>query len=318
VAAEAAEDAAQEQAFNPTPQPVAPAGETPTDPVQPEQPEAPEAPAAEDTFDGGQFNPDTLPPELQAGWKQLQAAYTQKTQALAEERKQFEAYGSQEELNQALDLYNRIQDPRNWPDLYSGLTEAMQELGMTPAQAHTAATEAMQEAQQPAAPTSPAGDEFAALESDPELAPLVRMVREQQAELDRFKESEQLRAEAEQAERTRLQLVGEITRQEGAIRQANPKYNDEDMDMVYALSSHFGNLLQGQEFLESYFQSRFARVMGEKESLNTVATTPGTVSTAPSHVVRDPAELTSEDIAAELEESIRQQVAAGQIDMSDF
>src|SRR6185312_3269254 len=43
-----------------------------------------------DTFDGGKFNPDLLPDELQPGWKQLQAAFTQRTQELAEQRKQFE------------------------------------------------------------------------------------------------------------------------------------------------------------------------------------------------------------------------------------
>src|SRR6266511_2123467 len=52
--------------------------------------DTPEPAPVADTFDGGKFNPDTLPAELQPGWKQLQADYTRKMQEVAEQRSQFE------------------------------------------------------------------------------------------------------------------------------------------------------------------------------------------------------------------------------------
>src|SRR5690242_18392814 len=95
------------------------------------QPEPEQSARAEETFDGGKFNPDELPAELQDGWKQLQAAFTQKTQELAAQRAQLEALGDPEVLQQAVDLYGRISDPQNWAQLHGELTQAMQQMGMS-------------------------------------------------------------------------------------------------------------------------------------------------------------------------------------------
>jgi hypothetical protein len=57
---------------------------------QPQVSETPEPPAPEsDGFFSEKFDPSTLAPELQARYKEMQGAFTTKTQSLAEERKNF-------------------------------------------------------------------------------------------------------------------------------------------------------------------------------------------------------------------------------------
>jgi hypothetical protein len=179
------------------------------------------APAEQNTnlFEGTQINPDELPPELQPLAKQLQAAFTQKTQLLAEERKQFEALGDPTSIQQAVDLYSRISDPNNWIQLHSELTAAMQQAGMSLPEAQAAATQAVTDVatQQASLPR-----EFEDL--DPELHPLVQKLQETQARLDDFEaraNQEQLNREAE---RQHILLLNELTRQEQVVRERSSFY----------------------------------------------------------------------------------------------
>jgi hypothetical protein len=260
---------ADEQASDPFAQ--TPSGDTEKPaPVQPQgeaagqEPPAPQPePPAPDTFDDGSFNPDTLAPELQAGWKQLQAAYTRKTQELAAQRQQFEAFGDPEVVEQAVDLFTRIQDPLSWPQLHQELTEAMVQYGLSPAEAQQAASEAIQEA---AAPAANAPD-FAALESDPELAPLAQHLQSLQSRLDSFEQRAAQEREVMEAEQLHAAMVGELTRQETAIRQARPDYTDGDLDAIYQLSSfHNGNLIAAQHAYEDFLGARMQRYFDSKQS----------------------------------------------------
>lgn len=197
----------------------------------------PEAPAAQnpDLFEGTPINPDELPAEMQPLARQLQAAFTQKTQDLAEQRRQFEALGAVEEVQQAVDLYARITDPSNWAQLHQELTTAMQQAGMTPAQANAAAAEVVEAAQVPA----PSLDDI----DDPDLAPLAQMLKQQQAELDLLKTEREYEQANQQAEYQRQAFLGELQRQENAIRAAHPEWDDEKIEAVYEMSSfHQGNL----------------------------------------------------------------------------
>lgn len=315
-AIEAAVQADSSDQANPFAAPEAPPAGEPTPQVQPSaQPVEPQAPAppvapvapveqpAADTFDGGQFNPDELPDELKPGWQQLQAAFTRKTQELAEQRRQFEALGDLESLQQAAELYNQIADPSNWPQLHAELSMAMQEYGLTPAEADQAAAEAMQ-AELPA--------DLAQLESDPELAPLLQHTREIQARLDAFEQMQAEREAMEEAERTHEMLVGELMRQANAIRQARPDYTDDDMNSIMQLSSfHNGNLIAAQHAYEEAVQRRIAQYFAGKQS----------ASSEPA--VQPPAgagvESTQEEIPETLEEAeawaiehLRQRQAAGE------
>lgn len=295
----------------PAPQtPEPPAGETQPE-VQPQaQPVDPAAPV--DTFDDGAFNPDNLPAELQAGWKQLQAAYTRKTQQVAEERRAFEQLGSPEEVQQAVQLYSRISDPRNWPQLHADLSDLMQQYGMTPAEADAHAAAAMEQAAstEPSAPAVPA-------DIDPELAPLYQEMQQTKAELAQLRaereQAAEARAQEEQAERLRLAIDGELTRQENAIMQANPTYGQGDMDAIYELSSYFGgNLIQAQARYEALRSEWVGRYVEQKSS---AADAQGA---HPVPVVAPPATQTGEkktleQVGAEAEEYFRQLQAAGEL-----
>lgn len=248
-----------------TPESQTPEGES-TPQVQPE-------PTLEDTFDGGQFNPDALPPELQEGWKSLQAAFTKKTQDLAEQRKQFETLGPLEELQAALELQNRIADPSNWGQLHRELSEAMQRYGLSPAEANAEASRQMGDTAQ--AQPQPTPTKLPDLdENDPELGPLVKLLKEQQARLDGFESAQvQARAKAEE-ERITQAVIGEMHRQDGFLRESHPLLQgldpekaDERMDTIYDMSiAYNGNLIMAAERLnqimvadrESYLAAKTA------------------------------------------------------------
>lgn len=311
VAADAGTAAAEQARFS-TPTPDSPAGESPSAPVQPE-PVAPpaaeevvEEPAVADTFDGGKFNPDELPPELRPGWAQLQAAFTKKTQELSEQRRQFEALGSIEELQQAAELYERISDPSNWAVLHAELSAAMEQHGLTPAEAHAAATQTLQE-NQPDLPALP--DEV----DDPELAPLQAHLKAMRAEIDGLRAEREAERQELEARRLHLQLVNQMQEQQAIIRQNNPSYGDEDLTMVTELSSfHNGDQLAAQERLEAYVADRIARYYEEKTAVPSAAHKAPATPVAPAPPAE---EMTVEQAAREAEEYVRQLQAAGELEL---
>jgi hypothetical protein len=282
-----------------------------------EEPEAPEAP--EDTFDGGQFNPDELPEELRPGWRQLQGAFTRKTQEIAGTLREAEALlglgVDAETATHAVDLYSRINDPDNWLTLYEQLGQVMEQNGIEVPGAKAALA-----AQTPVAPAVDDAQLDALVEADPDLAPLVATLRAQRAELSQVG-SVQARLDAldaerqaaiEEAEQMRHHqtLLADIQRQESDIRSAFTHYKDEDVDMVYEVSTaHAGDLIAAQERLESYVQGRIDRAMASKGR-------PKTASTKAAPVKQEPrADETLEDIHEETVEHLRALQRAGSLDI---
>lgn len=284
-----------------TPQPSdTPAGDGPQ--VQPE----PTQQSVEDTFTP--VNPDELPEEVRPLVRQLQADYTRKTQALAEQRRQIEALGDVESLQQAVELYQRVADPNNWAQLHAELTTELQRMGYTPAQASQMAGEAVTAQQQPA--------EEPEWSDDPELAPFRTAFEQQQARLDALEQQLFERAQMEQAQQLHMALVGEMQRQENAILQANPHYTDEDLAAVYELSSfHNGDLIQAQQRYEAILENRLQNYFAKKSAAA------GAVSTqpAPSGVgtIAEPVTgpQTIKDVGAEVEDYIRGLMAAGELSL---
>lgn len=282
-----------------------PEGATDAAPEAQVQAEAQVAPESEQTeaFDGGKFNPDELPPELQAGWKQLQAAFTQKTQELAAERQQFEALGDPEAVQQAIDLYNRIGDPTNWQQLHAELTQAMQGMGMTPFEAQQAATEAM--TQQPAAPAT---DQFE--DMDPEMASLAKQLQETRSELDQFKQGFQEQLMNQEAERQYIQAVTELQKQEAAIREAHPSWGDDKIEAAYQLSSFYnGSLAQGAARLEQVLAAERELYLSQKagamdDSTRTPATafSPDTTKVVEPQTIKEAEAAATEEFIARLAE----------------
>jgi hypothetical protein len=269
----AATDTAAERGEQAPTTSVTDAPEGATQPESTSQVQPQETANTSELFDNGQFNPDTLPPELQPAWKQLQAAFTKRTQEVAAERSQIEALGSVEEIQQAVELVSRISDPQNWVQLHGELTEAMREAGLTPAEAQAAATEVMQQT----SPDTPGLDGFA---DDPELAPLAQMLKETRAELDAFKqERDQERMNAE-AERQHIQYLTELQKQEAVIRESHPQWGDDKIEAVYEMSSFYGgNLAQAASRLDALLNAERELYLNQKSGAMTDSTrTPSTTT----------------------------------------
>jgi len=288
----------------------APVGETQqnlNNEVQPAEPVAPAQQNTADLFEGTPVNPDELPEELKPLAKQLQAAFTQKTQALAERSKQIEALGDLEVIQEAVDFANRINDPANWVQLHAELTTAMQQYGLSPADASAAAAEAMgaQPVESPAAQALNL-DEI----DDPELAPLAQMLRDQQAQIEALKNEREEERQTAQAEYERQAFLGELQRQENAIRGAHPDWDDEKILTVYQMSSFFnGNLTQAAERLEGILAAERALYLSNKESVATNLGTqvPPRGAGTPSQRVEHPE--TIKDAEAEAMEFFKNRVA---------
>lgn len=240
-----------------------PEGGTPAPQVQPEPgrdffrdeqgrfatPATPEVPApTADTFDDGKFNPDLLPPELQPGWRQLQAAFTQKTQTLAEQSKQFEGMDPAV-AREAVELYTALQDPNYLVQFHGELTTALQAQGLTPAQASAEAARQVEEA---TGQTGAVTDHLAALRNDPELAPVAEIVSRLEQQVTAMEAERVAERESQEVAQMQMALAGELVRQESVLLQQGA--TEQDMDRIYALSPNFGgNLL---EAAESYRQMR--------------------------------------------------------------
>lgn len=213
------------------------------------------APVADTSlFEGTQINPDTLPPDLQPLAKQLQAAFTRKTQDLAAERAQ---------TAQAVELFNALQDPTYLQQFHAELSTHLQAQGLTAAQASTEAAQRI-EAEVGGQGEAPPVD-LAALKADPELAPLAQLIEAQNQRLDTFEQQTKAREEAEAMAQWQMAVAGELQRQEMSILQANPHYTDADMDAVHELAAYFdGNLHQAQARYEAIGQQLVDRWVAQK------------------------------------------------------
>lgn len=286
--AESALNGAIAEDFGDTPAPVpapAPVEQAPAAPATPEGPVAPVQPVqtrdefgrftqptpaapvpsvdtTPDLFEGTAINPDTLPAELQPLVKQLQAAFTTKTQGLAEQRRQFESLGNLDEVRQAAELYRALQDPGYLQEFHGELTKALEAQGLSTGQARA---EAARQIEEQSAPTQSISDALARLKDDPELGPLGDAFTQLRSELDEFKSSQTRREEAEQLAHAQMAMAGELQRQEMAILQSHPDYQQEDIDLNYELSAFFdGSLIEANQRIENYVQNRLERYLAQK------------------------------------------------------
>lgn len=216
--------------------------------------------SAEDAFTN--VDPSALPPELQPIYKSLQADYTRKTQSLAEQRKQYESFGDPERVAQAVAFVDQLQNPLYLKQFHGELSEYLQSMGMSPAQANAEASQQIADAQQANAVVA---DPLADYESVPELAPFAQHVKTLEQRLASFEAAQSERMRAEQEERLHLAMVGEIQRQESAIRTANPSYTQDDIDAIYEIGAFYdGNLLRAQERYEEVIGKRLTSYLANK------------------------------------------------------
>jgi hypothetical protein len=216
----------------------------------------------EDSFTGPDFNPDLLPEDLQPGWKQLQAAFTRKTQELAEERKAYEALGSREELEQAREFYQSLQDPEYLQAFYGELGNVLQELGLSPEQAAAVA----EEVAPPATPELP--PEMARVaETDPELAPFIQEFANMRSELQEFKQQQEQQQQAMAAERQLMDQAAEIDRMVQVVRTDHPEYTEADWESIYDRAIAVdGDVLKAAELFQADKERILSEYLDSKET----------------------------------------------------
>lgn len=208
-------------------------------------------------------------PEMLLQWKKsLQADYTKKTMEVADWRKLGETGLSLEEQRNAAELYQRLQDPNSLLQFQQELSQYVQDQGFPRQAADAMATE--QAAAIAPAPEWDENDEY----QDPQLAQVVNLVKQQQAQIERLTSTvSQTQAEREaQAEFNRT--ASRLTAEEREIRAANPSYSDEDLADIYSMMGPEADLKAAQVRFESIFGARMARYLGTKESAHQTTPTP--------------------------------------------
>lgn len=221
-----------------------------------------------DSFTGPDFNPDLLPPELQDGWKQLQGAFTKKTQSLAEERRTYEELGTPEELKQAREFYQSLQDPEFLQNFYGELGTVLGELGLNEAPADA----------EEVAPVAPElSPELAAItQSDPELAPFVQEFASMKDRLDQFERVQTEKQQAMDDERQLMTQAAEIDRMVQVVREQNPNYGDDDWQAIYDRAVAFdGDVLQAADLYEKDRARIIEQWTSSKQTPHAVSPTSG-------------------------------------------
>jgi hypothetical protein len=179
----------------------------------------PEDPA--DSFSN--IDPNSLPPELQAQYRNMQADYTRTKQGLAEQYKGIDP----ERARQSLDFIEALEtDPNFVVTVHQQLSKALEDAGMSPAQAAQSAASAIQE-QSSLGGDDP--DEFGAPDSG---------LAKEVAELRQWKE-------AQEAQQYESNLAAHLQRQEMGIRQSDPSLTEPEFDRIYELAfAHGGDLVK--------------------------------------------------------------------------
>jgi hypothetical protein len=210
-------------------------------------------PAVDQTEDAPSFThiPDeALSPELLAVKRSMQGHFTQKTQEVAELRKVQEEFGfeSPAQLREAVQAYQTLSDPNNWPRLHQELSQHLQSQGLPAGVADQAAAVTLGEA----VGDLPEQGSYPDIESDSDdwdggdgqnaLAQQVKQMQAQQEQLVRYiKETEQRQTQEAQLHA----LATQMTQDEHVIRAAH-KDMDEDtlegyIDAVYGLEAAAGD-----------------------------------------------------------------------------
>jgi len=204
----------------------------------------------EDSFMGSDFNPDLLPAELQPGWKQLQGAFTRKTQELAEQRKQFEELGDPDEIRRATDFFQSLNDPEYLQAFHQELGNVLQEMGLSPQEAAEAAQEITAEAK-PSEIQLP-NDLKELVASDPELSPLAQEIASLRSELDGFKQAQAAERQELELERQVMAQTAEIEQMVRVVGEQHPEYAEDDWQAIFDRAQAFdGNVLEAAERYEA-------------------------------------------------------------------
>lgn len=212
-------------------------------------------------------DPNSLTPEMRTMFDGMQKAFTEKNQALAEERRAYESFGGLENVQTAMEFVSSLQDPQNLISLHSELSDYLQASGYTKAEADAAATSAIDEQQ--GFQGEPQEQDYGF--SDPEVSSLKSELADLQAWRDQFEV---------QQETARLEL--EIERAENALR-ADRNYGDEDVSRIYNLAyAYGGNLFAAADAYDQWKSELLSSYVNQKSEVpSPVANVVGTFGQEP-------------------------------------
>lgn len=204
------------------------------------------------------INPDDLPDELKPFAKQLQADYTRKTQALAEQRKAFEAFGeaNPSEVLEAYQFTQRLQsDPQYALQVHGELTRALQAEGLTLGEAQAAATQAMQQPDETPDPWDMNEEMYGVVPPQ---------VQQQLDQMQKFMQDYQQQVEQQN-------MVNEYMRQDAMIRQAHPEYSEQDMEHITQLAYAHGDLVKAEQAYADMRSQIMSSYLGQKKTVPATA-----------------------------------------------
>jgi hypothetical protein len=228
----------------------------PTPENNPAAPSAPDTPGTapdagttseEDSFAPG-IDPTTLPPELQAIYRGMQSHFTRSQQAIREKEAALDGLNV-DEARGALEFINALNtDPQFASAVHQELSQALQSAGMSPQQADAVAANELQSQSE----SYDDGEQYGSV--PPEV-------------LQRLERAEQFMSQ-QQEQQQRSFYETELNRQEMAIRQGHPEWDDDDIATVYGLAyAHGGDLNAAAEAYVAE-QARWAtRFLAQKASV---------------------------------------------------
>lgn len=260
---------------------AAPAAPETTEPAtEPAATQAPEAGTEEPTDLFASIPEEALTPEMQQLRRSLLADYTQKTQEIAPWRKLGKELGVDDpsQVREALEVYQRLQDPSQWPMIHGELTQYMQQYGMSVPEASQAAADALASFA-PAEPTSEPDpfDGFDTDELDPTTAQLMSTVQGLQDQLRQMQQSQQQAALQAQQQAQVNAIATRIRAEEAELRAANPHYTDANIEAIYRFmpaGDPNASLVQAQQEYERLIGAEVARYIGAKGAAHATTPTP--------------------------------------------
>jgi hypothetical protein len=203
------------------------------------------------------FDPSTLPEDMQAVYRSMQADYTRKTQDLAEMRRNFESFSENgvdpNEALEAVSLWQRMNtDPEFASSVAQNIQARLEELGY----ANSSVTDS----------TPIDNNSYDGL--PPELAQELEQMRQ-------FRESFA-------QEQQHQQIMSELDAAEQTIRTTNPNYKDSDIEAIYSLAySTDGDLMAAQQAYHQIQQNLLSGYLQQKTVPHGATPTPNAPSSIP-------------------------------------
>jgi hypothetical protein len=279
----------------------------------------------------GQFDRNSVPAELRpildAREKEMLADYTRKTQQVAPWRQVAEEVGVDDPavLKQAYETYQMLQDPSQWVGIHKELTSALEEMGLSPAQASEAATQQLegQSVQQQTLPgqQTPAPLNLDAMAQDPELAPVANYLKSLEGQVTNLNQELTNWKSQQEQEMIAQAFIGEVKRQENVLRSLKgagetPKYADDDIGVIYDWANAYdGNLLEAAKKYDQFIANKMETWINSKTAASGA---PGISPSGAETITAQPNEyapktLESPEVDAAVKEYITQMEAAGGI-----